>query len=53
MQYLRYIKDFFSVEFKVDSTYLPPLHEDDESERESVLLTCVGVGYRNISKVTL
>ena len=53
MQYLRHIRDFFNVVFKVDTSQLAALNDDDESDREAVHLTCVGVGYRNVAKVTV
>ena len=47
IQLLRYIKDFFSVEFRItaDSKSL-----SDPSENSKIVLSCVGIGYSNISK---
>ena len=54
MQFLRHIRDFFHVQFKID---VEKLSRDDEEEEEGLqlggeklLLTCVGVGYTNVSK---
>ncbi|WAR22888.1 RCL1-like protein [Mya arenaria] len=50
IQYLRHIRDFFQVLFKVDAQTVV---EEDEELRlggEKLLLTCVGVGYSNLSK---
>ncbi|OAD52816.1 putative RNA 3'-terminal phosphate cyclase-like protein [Eufriesea mexicana] len=47
IQFLRDLKDFFGIVFKIES-----LKEEDEI-LEQVALTCIGVGYTNISKRTL
>ncbi|XP_052264676.1 RNA 3'-terminal phosphate cyclase-like protein isoform X2 [Dreissena polymorpha] len=50
IQYLRHIRDFFQVLFKVE---VDPVKEEDEDLKkggEKLLLTCVGVGYSNLSK---
>nr|XP_033326542.1 RNA 3'-terminal phosphate cyclase-like protein [Megalopta genalis] len=47
IQFLRDLKDFFGIVFKIE-----PYKEDDEIF-DQVVLTCVGVGYSNISKRTL
>ncbi|KAG5896060.1 hypothetical protein JTB14_011055 [Gonioctena quinquepunctata] len=48
--FLRHLKDFFGVTFKLEP------HEDEGNENtgsSKVLLTCVGIGYTNISKRTI
>lgn len=47
MQFLRDLKDFFGIVFKLE-----PYKEEDEI-LDQVILTCVGVGYTNINKRTL
>ncbi|XP_031842240.1 RNA terminal phosphate cyclase 1 [Nomia melanderi] len=47
IQFLRDLRDFFGVVFKIE-----PYKEEDEI-LDQVILTCVGVGYTNISKRTL
>ncbi|XP_076239357.1 RNA terminal phosphate cyclase 1 [Calliopsis andreniformis] len=47
IQFLRDLRDFFGIVFKIE-----PLKEEDEV-LDQVVLTCVGVGYTNISKRTL
>ncbi|XP_054003854.1 RNA 3'-terminal phosphate cyclase-like protein [Hylaeus anthracinus] len=47
IQCLRDLRDFFGIVFKIE-----PLKEEDEI-LDQVVLTCVGVGYTNISKRTL
>ncbi|XP_063919917.1 probable RNA 3'-terminal phosphate cyclase-like protein isoform X2 [Zophobas morio] len=48
--FLRHLKEFFGVTFKV-------AHESDEDSSgrgtQKVVLTCVGIGYKNISKRTI
>ena len=55
IQLLRHIKDFFGIMFKLDTEQI--LNSEDGGEQalggDKVLLTCVGVGFRNISKVIL
>ena len=53
IQFLRHLKDFFQVVFKMD---VDKTAEDDADLRlgaEKILLTCAGAGFRNLSKVTL
>ena len=57
INFLRHIKDFFGIMFKFDVDK-PGQSEDDDEEQpalggDKVLLTCVGVGFRNLSKVTM
>ena len=47
IQLLRDLRDFFGVVFKIE-----PLKDEDEI-LDQVVLTCVGVGYTNISRRTL
>nr|CAG4647894.1 EOG090X05X4 [Moina brachiata]SVE93005.1 EOG090X05X4 [Moina brachiata] len=49
IQFLRHIRDFFGIMFKIDVED----NQDESSLRmgsEKVLLTCVGAGYSNLSK---
>lgn len=47
IQFLRDLKDFFGIVFKIE-----PVKEEDDI-KEQVTLTCVGIGYTNLSKRTL
>ena len=51
MGVMKHIRDFFQVMFKVDQ------QKDEEEELklggEKLILTCVGVGYSNVSKAIL
>jgi len=40
MQYIRHLKDFFGITFKI---------EPDE-ESKTTILTCRGIGFKNLSK---
>ncbi|XP_041359240.1 RNA 3'-terminal phosphate cyclase-like protein [Gigantopelta aegis] len=57
IQFLRHIKDFFQIMFKVDVQEKPNNDDDDDQELqlggEKLVLTCVGVGYANVSKPIL
>ncbi|XP_064606305.1 RNA 3'-terminal phosphate cyclase-like protein [Liolophura sinensis] len=48
IQYLRHIRDFLQVMFKMDVQRKD--EEDTQTGGDNLLLTCVGVGYSNISK---
>lgn len=48
--FLRHLKDFFGITFKLEP-YESEDMEDNDSQK--VLLTCVGIGYTNISKRTI
>ncbi|XP_045518242.1 probable RNA 3'-terminal phosphate cyclase-like protein [Pieris brassicae] len=53
IKFLQHLKEFFGVMFKLEV-----LREDEDSDEETVVsqkvkLTCVGIGYVNISKRTL
>ncbi|CAL1530335.1 unnamed protein product [Lymnaea stagnalis] len=58
IQFLRHIRDFFQVTFsiKVDKRPVVPSTDENEEEEElklgadKLILTCVGVGYANVSK---
>ncbi|XP_033636575.1 RNA 3'-terminal phosphate cyclase-like protein [Asterias rubens] len=60
IQFLRHMRDFFQVMFKMESQQS---NEDDDAAEDGeegqrvggdkVLLTCVGVGFTNLSKTTL
>jgi RNA 3'-terminal phosphate cyclase-like protein len=50
IEFLRHLRDFFGVVFKVQS-----LSKDEEDETMTgcdthILLSCIGVGYSNVSK---
>ncbi|KAI9589656.1 probable RNA 3'-terminal phosphate cyclase-like protein [Glossina fuscipes] len=54
VHFLRHLRDFFSITFKLEN---PEPEDEDEGEDDSlppgaqkVLLTCVGIGYCNISR---
>lgn len=49
---MKHIKDFFQVIFKVDEQK----NEEEEELKlggEKLILTCVGIGYSNVSKAIL
>lgn len=58
IQFLRHIRDFFQVTFsiKVDKKPVVPSNDENDEEEElklgadKLILTCVGVGYANVSK---
>ena len=55
---MRHIRDFFGLVFKIDVEQLKKDDgdcEDDELKLggDKILLTCSGVGFRNLSKVVL
>lgn len=47
--FLRHLREFLGITFKLD----PYENEMEGSGSEKVLLTCVGIGYTNISKRTI
>jgi len=62
IQFLRHIRDFFQVTFNIKKAPMPmaPPGEDDEEGEEpselrvgadKLVLTCVGVGFTNVSKI--
>ena len=53
IQYLRHIRDFFQVLFKVDRQEVKEEEEDLRLGGEKLILTCVGVGYSNVSKAIM
>ena len=52
IQFLRHIKDFIQVMFKMDVQKKSVEEEDLKTGGDKIVLTCVGAGYRNLSKVT-
>ncbi|XP_073835750.1 RNA terminal phosphate cyclase 1 [Musca autumnalis] len=49
VHFLQHLRDFFSITFKLEN----PENEDDDDAvagAQKVLMTCVGIGYTNISK---
>jgi len=58
IQYLRHIRDYFGLVYKID---VHPTGSEDTSAEEGALrfggdkvtLTCTGVGFRNLSRVVL
>ncbi|KAJ8306596.1 hypothetical protein KUTeg_017141 [Tegillarca granosa] len=52
IQYLRHIRDFFQVMFKVEVQSKTEEDEELQTGGDKLLLTCVGVGYTNLSKPT-
>jgi len=57
VQYLRHIRDFFGLVYKVDVLQLGSANESEEDALklggDKVVLTCTGVGFRNLSRVVL
>lgn len=48
IQFLRHLKEFFGVMFKIEAQQTD---DDSATGRENIiLLSCVGVGYTNINK---
>uniref|UniRef100_A0AAR2LZF8 RNA 3'-terminal phosphate cyclase-like protein n=1 Tax=Pygocentrus nattereri TaxID=42514 RepID=A0AAR2LZF8_PYGNA len=47
IEFLRHIRDFFQIMFKIETQ---KADEDEQKGGDKVLMTCVGVGYSNISK---
>lgn len=53
IQFLRHLRDFFGITFKIEHDKKLPAEGDTEAMRlggDKVLLTCLGVGYLNLSK---
>lgn len=50
IQFLRHIYDFFEVIFKVEPQQVPEEDEELRTGGEKLVMTCVGVGYSNVSK---
>lgn len=48
VQFLRDLRDFFGVTFKIEQ-----INEREDEALAQVRLTCLGIGYTNISKRTL
>lgn len=53
MGVMKHIRDFFQVMFKVDEKKKEDEEEDLQLGGEKLLLTCVGVGYSNITKAIM
>ncbi|XP_072023641.1 RNA 3'-terminal phosphate cyclase-like protein [Amphiura filiformis] len=56
IQFLRHIRDFFQLMFKIEVDKSTSNDDMDQAERlggDKVLLTCVGVGFTNINKTIL
>lgn len=49
IQFLRHLKDFFQIMFKLD---IQPNEDDLRIGAEKIIMTCLGVGFTNLSKVT-
>ena len=47
IQFLRHMVDFFNVVYKIESK---DEEKDSDIVRETVLLSCVGLGYANVNK---
>ncbi|XP_074642675.1 RNA 3'-terminal phosphate cyclase-like protein [Tubulanus polymorphus] len=52
VQFLRHMKDFFEVMFKIEPKQSAE-EEDLNLGGEKLLLTCVGIGYQNLSKAIM
>lgn len=55
MHFMRHIRDFFQVTFKIEEFRDKSISFSDEEKEtqagaEKLVLTCVGIGYSNISK---
>lgn len=59
MNLMKHIEDFLGVRFKIDPFKEKIIKIDDDDDKElktgaqKLLLTCVGIGYSNISKPQL
>ena len=54
MYFLRHIKDFFKVTFKIDEQKNELLDSTNDEESKSgskkLILTCIGIGFSNVGK---
>lgn len=50
IQFLRHLKDFFGVMYKMDASSRDVEDEELRLGTEKILMTCVGVGFSNLSK---
>jgi len=53
IHFLRHMKTFLKVTFLIDEAKLASGKEEEEEERtgeQKLILTCVGIGYKNLSK---
>lgn len=48
IEFLRHIRDFFQIMFKID---VQKTLEDERKGGDKVLMTCVGVGYSNLNRI--
>ncbi|ESO92599.1 hypothetical protein LOTGIDRAFT_216688 [Lottia gigantea] len=53
IHFLRHIKEYFQLMFKIDPVQVAEEEEDLQIGGEKLLLTCVGIGYSNVSKAIL
>ncbi|KAH8292870.1 hypothetical protein KR044_002184 [Drosophila immigrans] len=53
VHFLQHLRDFFSVTFKLENPEIDEDEEDDVRGAQKVLMTCVGIGYTNVSKRVL
>lgn len=58
VQFLRHLRDFFEVTFKIENVEVETKENEDGTEEElrigapKVQLSCMGIGYTNLSKRT-
>ena len=52
MYFLRHLKDYFQVTFKIDEYKQDSFSDNDNFKTGSnkLLLTCIGIGYNNVAK---
>mgnify|MGYP002716465711 CR=1 FL=1 len=55
IKFLQHIQDFFGLTFKLDAKEKDDDDDDEELNQgaKKVLITCLGIGYSNLSKRTL
>lgn len=53
VHFLQHLRDFFSITFKLENPEADEDEQDDMRGAQKVLMTCVGIGYTNISKRVL
>ncbi|XP_062141080.1 probable RNA 3'-terminal phosphate cyclase-like protein [Drosophila sulfurigaster albostrigata] len=53
VHFLQHLRDFFSVTFKLENPEIDDDEVDDVRGAQKVLMTCVGIGYTNVSKRVL
>lgn len=52
ISFLQHLREFFGITFKLDD-YKPEDEDEVIPGADKVLLTCIGIGYTNISKRTI